>query len=83
MTHVTGLGDLLWLVQDPQFSILLILYNMTKNSQIFIEIMDGPIIFMGVCHEHNKMVYRKIRYPFITFDRKEMERCYKRVKDSS
>ena len=23
MTHVTGLGDLLWLVQDPQFSILL------------------------------------------------------------
>ena len=24
MTHVTGLGDLLWLVQDPQFSILLL-----------------------------------------------------------
>ena len=40
MTHVTGLGDLLWLVQDPQFSILLIFFEnfrkSIKNSQEFV-----------------------------------------------
>ena len=37
VTHVTGLGDLLWLVEDPQFSILL-------PHNLFSPAFGGPII---------------------------------------
>ena len=55
---------------------------MTIYRLTIIEMLDGLRNFMGWGHGRVKKSYRKIRYPFITFDRDEMERCSKRVKDS-